>query len=47
MNAMLIELHNVSRSFGNNHALIDVNLAMGNLLDTVGRQAKAWAMRRP
>ena len=27
--------------------LIDVNLAMGNLLDTVDRQAKAWAVRRP
>ena len=22
--------------------LVDVNLAMGNLLDIVGRQAKAW-----
>jgi hypothetical protein len=27
--------------------LIDVNLAMGNLLGVVGQQAKAWASRRP
>src|ERR1700686_3438731 len=25
---MFIELHNLSRSFGNNHALIDVNLSL-------------------
>lgn len=27
--------------------LIDVNLALGNLLDVVARQARAWAARRP
>src|SRR5688572_21328147 len=27
-NGMFIELHHLSRSFGNNHALVDVNLAL-------------------
>jgi hypothetical protein len=27
--------------------LVDVNLAMGNLLDIVAQQAKAWVSRRP
>ena len=43
---MFIELHNISRSFGTNHALVDVNLALeigriGLLGPNGGRQIDA------